>query len=53
MRELTVEAGIGYGVAWRTVHKLLIEASLETSGILAAPAPMLTQMALRDFAVNF
>jgi small-conductance mechanosensitive channel len=49
---LTVEAGIWDDVDWRTVHSLLVEAVLKTPGILAAPAPVVMQMALGDFAVN-
>lgn len=50
---LTVAAGIGYDVDWRTVHSLLIGAALRTPGIQAEPAPEVVQLELGDFAVNY
>jgi small-conductance mechanosensitive channel len=44
---------IGYDVPWRQVHALLLMAAGRTSGILAAPEPVVRQTALRDCYVNY
>jgi small-conductance mechanosensitive channel len=50
---LTVRAGIGYDVDWRTVHRLLLEGAAQTPNILADPAPQVWQAALGDYAVQY
>ncbi len=50
---LTIEAGIGYDVDWRTVHELLKNAAGKTERILEEPEPFVLQEALGDFAVTY
>jgi small-conductance mechanosensitive channel len=50
---LTVKAGIGYDVGWRTVHELMIQGARATAYILAEPAPEVWQSELSDYAVNY
>lgn len=50
---LTVSAGIGYDVDWRTLHKLIIERALATEHVLRDPAPVVWPSALADYAVNY
>ena len=50
---LTVKAGIGYDVGWRTVHQLMIQGARTTEYILAEPAPEVWQSELSDYAVNY
>lgn len=40
---------IGYDTPWRQVHAMLVEAALQTPGVLADPAPQVFQTALSDF----
>lgn len=50
---LTIEAGIGYDVDWRTVHELLKRAASKTEHVLEEPAPFVLQNGLGDFAVQY
>jgi small-conductance mechanosensitive channel len=50
---LTVRAGIGYDVDWRTVHRLMLEGAAQTPHILAEPAPQVWQADLGDYAVQY
>jgi len=50
---LTIEAGIGYDVDWRTVHDLLKNAAGKTESILEEPEPFVLQNGLGDFAVQY
>jgi len=50
---LTIEAGIGYDVDWRTVHELLKNAAGKTESILEEPEPFVLQNGLGDFAVQY
>ena len=50
---LTVRAGIGYDVDWRTVHRLMHEAAAQTEHILTDPAPQIWQKDLGDYAVEY
>ena len=50
---LTVTAGIGYDVDWRTVHELMIGGAAATEEILPHPAPEVWQTTLGDYAVNY
>jgi small-conductance mechanosensitive channel len=50
---LTVRAGIGYDVDWRTVHRLMTDGALGTERIEAEPAPAVWQSELGDYAVNY
>jgi small-conductance mechanosensitive channel len=40
---------IGYDTPWRQVHALLVQAALQTPGVLAEPAPRVFQTGLSDF----
>jgi len=50
---LTVDAGIGYDVDWRTVHRLMIEGARRTGHILTDPPPCVWQTTLGDYAVSY
>jgi small-conductance mechanosensitive channel len=50
---LTVNAGIGYDVDWRTVHRLMIESARQTEHILSDPIPCVWQTELGDYAVSY
>jgi small-conductance mechanosensitive channel len=50
---LTVSAGIGYDVDWRTVHRLMIEGARRTEYILPDPSPVVWQTELGDYAVSY
>ena len=50
---LTVSAGIGYDVDWRTVHRLMIEGARRTEHILPDPSPVVWQTELGDYAVSY
>lgn len=50
---LTVRAGIGYDVDWRTVHRLMLEGAAQTQHILTDPAPQVWQAELGDYAVQY
>jgi small-conductance mechanosensitive channel len=50
---LTIEAGVGYDVDWRTVHGLLKNAASKTESILEEPEPFVLQNGLGDFAVQY
>ena len=43
------EVTIGYDVPWRLVHKLLIEAALDTKGVLHDPKPFVLETGLNDW----
>jgi small-conductance mechanosensitive channel len=44
---------IGYDAPWRTVHRLLTEAALNTEGVMKDPAPFVLQTSLDDFYVSY
>ena len=44
---------IGYDVAWRQVHALLLAAAARTPGLQAEPTPFVQQRALADFYVEY
>ena len=46
---LHTEVSIGYDVPWRTVHRLLIDAALNTPGILNDPRPFVLETSLSDW----
>jgi small-conductance mechanosensitive channel len=50
---LHTTVGIGYGVPWRQVEAMLLEAAARTPGLLPKPAPFVRQKALGDFAVTY
>jgi small-conductance mechanosensitive channel len=50
---LSVPAGIGYDVDWRTVHRLMIEGALATEHIIRDPLPTVWQSQLGDYAVQY
>jgi small-conductance mechanosensitive channel len=50
---LTVSAGIGYDVDWRTVHSLMTDAARKTEHLIAEPTPIVLQSELGDYAVNY
>lgn len=43
------EVSIGYDVPWRTVNKLLIEAALNTPGVVDDPRPFVLSTSLNDW----
>jgi small-conductance mechanosensitive channel len=44
---------IGYDAPWRTVHRLLIDAALDTKHVLRQPSPFVLQSRLDDFYVFY
>lgn len=46
---LHTEVTIGYDVPWRTVHRLLIQAALDTPDILKEPKPFVLETGLNDW----
>jgi small-conductance mechanosensitive channel len=50
---LTVNAGIGYDVDWRTVRRLMIEGARRTEHILTDPPPCVWQTELADYSVSY
>jgi small-conductance mechanosensitive channel len=44
---------IGYNAPWRIVHKLLIDAALETAGISKEKQPFVLQKSLDDFYISY
>lgn len=50
---LHTEVTLGYDVAWRTVHGLLVAAALEVEGVEREPAPWVYQRALNDYHVSY
>jgi small-conductance mechanosensitive channel len=50
---LTVTAGIGYDVDWRTVEALMIDAASRTENILTDPAPFVLKSDLGNYAVVY
>ncbi len=43
------EVTIGYDAPWRKVHQLLIDAALDTPGVLQDPKPFVLETSLSDF----
>ena len=43
------EVSIGYDVPWRKVHQLLIEAALNTPGVVDDPRPFVLETSLQDY----
>ena len=50
---LNTAVTIGYDVAWRDVHKLLIAAAKKTNHIMEEPGPFVYQTGLDDFYVSY
>jgi small-conductance mechanosensitive channel len=50
---LQIEVGVGYGVPWRQVHAMLLEAAGRTPDLLPAPPPFVLQRELGTFAVSY
>ena len=50
---LTVTAGIGYDVDWRTVEALMIDAARRTENIVADPVPFVLKSEFGNYAVNY
>lgn len=44
---------IGYDAPWRKVHKLLIDAAIDTTGVLKNPGPFVLQTSLDDFYISY
>ena len=44
---------MGYGVPWRQVEELLIQAGLKTKHVLETPAPFVLQLELNDFSASY
>ena len=43
------EVSIGYDVPWRKTHQLLIEAALNTPGVIDDPRPFILETSLQDY----
>jgi small-conductance mechanosensitive channel len=50
---LTVVAGIGYDVDWRTVHKLMLEGAERTQRIMTTPAPCVVETDFGNYSVSY
>jgi small-conductance mechanosensitive channel len=50
---LNTTVTIGYDVPWRQVHELLIDAALDTPGVLKEPKPFVLQTSLDDYYVSY
>ena len=50
---LNTEVTIGYDAPWRKVHELLVQAALQTEGIMSSPDPFVLQTALDDSYVRY
>jgi small-conductance mechanosensitive channel len=50
---LSTSVTIGYDAPWRVVHELLLSAADRTEGILKTPAPIVYQVSLSDFFVEY
>jgi len=50
---LNTSVTIGYDVAWRDVHAMLIDAATRTNGVLKSPQPFVLQTSLDDFYVSY
>lgn len=44
---------IGYATPWRQVHAMLLEAASRTPGVAEAPPPIVRQLALSDFYIEY
>jgi small-conductance mechanosensitive channel len=50
---LSTTITVGYGAPWRVVREMLIGASLHTPGIQKTPEPIVLQLRLNTFAVEY
>jgi len=50
---LHTTVGIGYDVAWRQVHAMLLSAAAQTKGLLSKPAPFVIQRSLDNMCVRY
>lgn len=50
---LTATISIGYGVPWRQVHELMLQAARGVSGISDEIAPFVLQTSLNDFHISY
>lgn len=50
---LSVTAGIGYDVDWRTIHRLMINGARNTEDILAEPAPRVIENSFENYSVKY
>ena len=50
---LNTTVTIGYDAPWRTVHELLIQAALNTEGVLPEPRPFVLETSLNDFHISY
>jgi len=50
---LHTPVSIGYGVPWKQVHELLLEAARRTELVLSEPPPFVLQTALNDFYISY
>lgn len=44
---------IGYATPWRQVHAMLLEAASRTPGVAGTPPPIVRQLALSDFNIEY
>ena len=50
---LNARVTVGYDIAWRRVHELLVSAAEATAYVLPTPAPFVLQTSLDDFYVSY
>ncbi|WP_428328715.1 mechanosensitive ion channel family protein [Mucilaginibacter sp.] len=50
---LNTSITIGYDAPWAVIHQLMIDAALDTDGILKDPKPFVLQTQLNDFNVTY
>ena len=50
---LHTQVTLGYDVPWEKVHRVLIQAALDTPGVLNDPSPFVLQKGLEDFYVAY
>ncbi|KAA6330535.1 Mechanosensitive channel MscK [termite gut metagenome] len=50
---LHTDVGFSFDVHWKTVHDILIQAALDTPGVVAEPAPFVLEVSFYDSGVNY
>ena len=50
---VSVDATIGYGVDWRTVHRLLLDGAARTEQIATDPAPRVLEQSFGNYSVDY
>jgi small-conductance mechanosensitive channel len=50
---LHTDVGFGFDVHWKTAHDILIQAALDTPGVVADPPPFILEVSFYDTGVNY